>query len=57
MKKESINISDRKYNIKYYTASDEKAKYSYILPSLKTLISKAKECYIVLKYQVINHIS
>ena len=49
MKKESINISDRKYNIKYYTASDEKAKYPYILPSLKTLISKGKECYIVSK--------
>ena len=49
MKKESINISDRKYNIKYYTASDEKSKYPYILPSLKTLISKCKECYIVSK--------
>ena len=49
MKKESINISDRKYNIKYYTSSDEKAKYPYILPSLKTLISKGKECYIVSK--------
>ena len=49
MKKESINISDRKYNIKYYTISDEKAKYPYTLPSLKTLISKAKECYIVSK--------
>ena len=49
MKKESINISDRKYNIKYYTASDEKAKYPYILPSLKTLISKGKEYYIVSK--------
>ena len=49
MKKESINISDRKYNIKYYTILDEKAKYPYTLPSLKTLISKAKECYIVSK--------
>ncbi|AEM23328.1 hypothetical protein Bint_2734 [Brachyspira intermedia PWS/A] len=49
MKKESINISDRKYNIKYYSISDEKAKYPYILPSLKTLISKCKECYIVSK--------
>ena len=49
MKKESINISDRKYNIKYYTISDEKAKYPYTLPSLKTLISKCKEFYIVSK--------
>ncbi|MEI0484980.1 hypothetical protein [Brachyspira intermedia] len=49
MKKESINISDRKYNIKYYTRLDDKARYPYILPSLKTLISKAKDCYIVSK--------
>ncbi|WP_240516604.1 hypothetical protein [Brachyspira sp. G79] len=49
MKKESINIADRKYNIKYYSNSDKNARYNYVLPSLRTLISGNRECFIVSK--------
>ena len=49
MKKESINTADRKYNIRYYSNSDKNARYNYVLPSLKTLISENRECFIVSK--------
>lgn len=49
MRKESINTADRKYNIKYYSNSDKNARYNYVLPSLRTLISENIECFIVSK--------
>ncbi|WP_232473694.1 hypothetical protein [Brachyspira murdochii] len=49
MRKESINTADRKYNIKYYSNSDKNARYNYVLPSLRTLISENRECFIVSK--------
>ena len=49
MRKESINTADRKYNIRYYSNSDKNARYNYVLPSLKTLISENRECFIVSK--------
>ena len=49
MRKESINTADRKYNIRYYSNSDKNARYNYVLPSLKTLISEKREYFIVSK--------